>query len=118
MLNMAQEIFCAEYVKNFGNASAAYHAAFPTIKHPGPPACALLKKKEIQERVKELQKEAFEAAALTPEKIGLKLNELAFGENVQPSAQLKALELLQKQFGLQQQSIKAQVVNDIVITID
>ena len=68
-----------------------------------------------------MQKDAFEEASINAERIALKLAEIAFAdkkdESYSPQAQLKALDLLQKQFGLQNQKITADVNNDINISI-
>ena len=74
------------------------------------------------EYIKQLQQIEFEAACITAERIGLKLAEIAFAakgdEDYNPNAQLKALDLLQKQMGLQKQHIEADVKTDINITIE
>lgn len=107
--------------KNF-NATQAYLAAYggeyDTAKSR---ACKLMKKPEIKAYVKELQKDAFEAACINAERIAAKLAELAFverGDDLYGSGtQTKALDLLQKQLSLQNQNIKADVDNKITISI-
>ena len=58
-----------------------------------------------------------EASAITGERIAQTLGEIAFDENVGKRDRLAALNLLQKQFGLQQQKITADINTDINITI-
>ena len=69
-----------------------------------------------------LQSEAYEAAFITAERVALKLADIAFADKDDEyygvSAQLKALELIQKQLGLQQQKIEADLHNDIIININ
>jgi len=52
----------------------------------------------------------------------MKLAEIAFApgndENYGPTSQLKALDLLQKQLGIQHQKIEADVSTDVVINIE
>ena len=81
----------------------------------------MLRKDGIKDYIKELQKAEFEGACITAERVGLKLAEIAFAakddEQYTPTAQLRALDLLQKQMGLQHQKIEADVSTDINITI-
>lgn len=122
-LTIKQRKFCEEYVKNGYNATqaylAAYECAYNTANVEGG---RLLKKKHVRDYVSELQKEAFDAAAISAERIALKLAEIAFApgddENYGASSQLKALDLLQKQLGIQHQKIEADVNTDIVINIE
>lgn len=97
----------------------AYDCEYNTAKSQG---WKLLKKPLVKEYIEELQKEAFAAACITAEKVGLKLAEIAFAakddEVYTATAQLKALDLLQKQMGLQHQKIEADVNTDINITIE
>ena len=59
----------------------------------------------VKEYIATLQKEAFAAAAISAERVALKLADIAFAEKKDDvyvvTAQLKALDLLQKQMGLQ-----------------
>lgn len=117
-----EKMFCEEYVANGGNASRAYFAAYDTtIENARKLYCKVMKKPEVKEYIAALQKEAFEAACITAERVALKLADIAFAakddENYNATAQLKALDLLQKQLGLQHQHIEADVNTDITITI-
>ena len=81
----------------------------------------MLQKPHIREYITALQKQAFEAACINAEKVALRLNDIAFADKddkvYSVQAQLKALDLLQKQLGLQKQTLEADVKTDIVIEI-
>ena len=118
-----ERLFCEEYVANGGNASQAYFTVYDTTKENARKLyCKVMKKPEVKAYIQELQKAAFEAACINAERVGLKLAEIAFaakGDEDNPaSAQLKALDLLQKQLGLQHQHIDADLHTDINITIE
>lgn len=122
-LTAKQRAFCEEYVKNGYNATQAYLLAYEceytTANTEGG---RLLKKPHVRAYVNELQKQAFDAAAINAERIALKLAEIAFAakddECYAANAQLKALDLLQKQLGIQTQKVEADVKTDIVINIE
>lgn len=124
-LTKKMENFCEEYVTNGYNATQAYYNSYDcnydTAKTEG---YRLLKKPQVKEYVEQLQKTQFEAACITAERIGMKLADIAFAgkgdEDYNASAQLKALDLLQKQLGLQKskQEIEANVKGDIIINIE
>lgn len=122
-LTKKQRTFCEEYVRNGGNATKAYLFAYDceytTANGQG---YRMLRKEGIREYIVELQKRAYEVACINAERVALKLAEIAFAdkedEYYSVSAQLKSLELLQKQLGLQKQHIEADLKTDIVINID
>ena len=115
--------FCEEYVANGGNATQAYlkcyECEYTTANGQG---YRLLRKPEVKEYIVALQKEAFDAACISAERVALRLAEIAFAdkkdEDYTVSFQLKALDLLQKQLGLQHQKLEADLHNDIVINIE
>lgn len=122
-LTRKEKNFCEEYVRNGGNASQAYFFAYDTtIENARKAYCKVYRKPEVKEYIRQLQKVEFEAACITAERIGLKLAEIAFAakddEFYTPSQQLKGLELLQKQMGLQTQKLEADINTDITITIE
>lgn len=122
-LTRKEKNFCEEYVRNGGNASQAYFAAYDTtIENARKAYCKVYRKPEVKEYIRQLQQVEFEAACITAERIGLKLAEIAFAakddEVYGATAQLKALDLLQKQLSLQHQNIQADVNTDITITIE
>lgn len=81
----------------------------------------LLKQESVKEYIKEIQKDRFEALNISADRIAEKLSDIAFAEKgdetYNTQAQLKALDLLQKQLGLQTQKVDANVSTDIVINI-
>lgn len=125
-LNEKQMKFCREYISCNYNATAAYLKVYDeegkmSREVAASGACKLMSRQYIKDYIAELQKEAFEAAAISAERVALKLAEIAFSEksdeDYAASAKLKALDLLQKQLGLQTQKVEADVSQDIVITI-
>lgn len=121
-LTKKEKAFCEEYVLNGGNATEAYlkayQCAYSTAHSTG---CRLLKKPLVNDYITELQKEAFKAACITAERVALKLADIAFAakedKEYNANSQLKALDLLQKQLGLQHQKIEADVNTEINIEI-
>lgn len=122
-LNAKQKIFCEEYVANGYNAQSAYKVAYKcgdsaTLKVS---PYKLLKQESVKEYIKEIQKDRFEALNISADRIAEKLSDIAFAvkgdETYNTQAQLKALDLLQKQLGLQTQKVDANVSTDIVINI-
>lgn len=123
-MTLKEKNFCEEYVANGGNASRAYFAAYDTasIESARKAYCKVFRKPEVKAYIAALQKEAFEAACINAERVALKLADIAFAdkedEHYNVSAQLKALDLLQKQLGLQKQKVEADLHTDIVINIE
>lgn len=121
-LTKKQRSFCEKYVE-YGNATKAYIEAYgceyTTANAQG---FRMLKKQEILEYITALQKEAYAAACISAERVALKLSEIAFAakddEYYNISSQLKALDLLQKQLGLQKQHLEADVKTNINIEIE
>ena len=122
-LTAKEKRFCEEYITNGYNATKAYLAAYDceytTANGQG---YRVLKKPEVKEYIEELQKVAFSNACITAERVALKLAEIAFSEkgdsDYNASAQLKALDLIQKQLGLQTQRVEADLQTNINITIE
>lgn len=122
-LTKKEKAFCEEYVANGGNASRAYYAVYNTsLENARKAYCKVFRKPEVKEYIAALQKEAFAAACINAERVALKLSDIAFADKDDEvyniSAQLKALDLLQKQLGLQHQKIEAEVNQDINIVIE
>lgn len=122
-LTKKEKAFCEEYVNNGYNSSQAYQKVYEcSIEDARKRYCKTFRKPEVKEYIAALQKEAFEAAAISAERIAVKLADIAFAEKKDDvynvPAQLKALDLLQKQFNLQKQTIEADVKTDIIINID
>ncbi|MBE6782954.1 MAG: terminase small subunit [Ruminococcaceae bacterium] len=122
-LTKKEKKFCEEYIANGCNASRAYQSVYGcTIEDARKRYCKTFRKPEVKEYINALQKEAFEEACITAERIALKLSDIAFAskddEVYGASAQLKALDLLQKQLSLQTQRVEAEVSTDINIIIE
>lgn len=122
-LTRKEKAFCEYYALENASAAQAYLKAYDcvydTAKSEG---YRMLRKPHIKEYIDALQKQQWEAACITAEKVGMKLAEIAFAakgdEDYNATSQLKALDLLQKQMGLQHQKIEAEVNTDINITIE
>ena len=77
----------------------------------------MLKKPEVKEYIDELQKERFENLHINADRIATELATMAFspiGGDVSENGKLRALELLQKQLGLQNQKIEANIKETII----
>lgn len=121
-LTKKEKAFCEAYVFDSESATGAYMKAYGCAYNTAnAQGWKVLRKPHIQEYINTLQQEALAAACITAEKVALKLGEIAFSpkgdEDYNASAQLKALDLLQKQLGLQKQNINADLHTDINITI-
>lgn len=123
-LTPAEEIFVAEYIANGFVASKAYRVAYPNANpntvqgqaHKVPKRPAV--RKAIMDAMKEHLGDFDELAA----KALIKLEQVAFAEKgdeyYTAASQLKALELMQKQLGLQTQNIKAQMDSTATVEIN
>ena len=122
-LTKKERAFCEYFVYENSNATQAYLKAYDceysTANSQGH---RMLKKPHIKEYIESLQIQAFETACITAERVALKLSDIAFSakgdEYYNATAQLKALDLLQKQLGLQKKHIDADLHTDINITIE
>lgn len=121
-LTAKQKTFAEEYVRNGYNSMQAYRVAYPdasdnTVRSS---AYTVLKREEVKAYIRELQKEYFEALNISAERIACELAEMAFSnfdDNNTATSKLKALDLLQKQMGLQNQKMEINGEQKIVITI-
>lgn len=105
-LTPKQKAFCEEYVANGYHISNAYRIAYPDANEHSVKTNSykIMKYPEVKEYIKELQKERFEALNISADRIACELAELAFSgfdDNNNATSKLKALDLLQKQLGLQ-----------------
>ena len=122
-LSPKERAFCEAYVESY-SAVDAYLKAYDTnnIDTAKSNSYQVLKRPRVKEYIKQLQKEAFERAMITPERVANKLSDIAFSAKddtyYNTTAQLKALDLLQKQLGLQTQKIDANVETTIKINIE
>ena len=106
-----QEQFCYEYVINNYNARMAYESVYK-VKPATARTCAtrLLMQQDIKDKVAEIRKHKLDELQVDADRVTEKLAQIAFAEKgdeyYNSTAQLKALELLQKQMGLQKQQIQ------------
>ena len=106
-INTKQQDFIMEYISNGFNGIQAYLSAYPnsTVKTARTNAYKLLGKDEIREEIERQVQMILEAKHITAERVLLEIADIAFalkGDEVYDvKAKLKALELLQKQMGLQ-----------------
>lgn len=122
-LTKKEKAFCEYYVLESESATGAYQKAYDCAYNTAnAQGCKMLRKPRIREYIDALQQEAFEMACISAEKVALKLSEIAFApkgdEDYNASAQLKALDLLQKQMGLQKQNIEQEIHTDINIIVE
>lgn len=108
-----QKQFCENYLANGYNAVQAYFDAFPDADKNNPKPSypyVLMKKPEIKAYIDSRRKEIYESLNIDAERIAQELADMAFAakgdEKYSASVKLKALELLQKQFGLQNQKFE------------
>lgn len=124
-LTAQQTRFIEEYVSNGYKPSAAYLVAYNcTVECAHKNAYKILKKPEAQQYMQYLQKDRIKAQGITAERILEELCSMAFAEkgdgHYNANVKLKAIDLLQKQMGLQKQQIKAEVEQnqEIRVTIE
>ena len=122
-LSPQHKLFAKNYVACGFNAARAYRETYG-VEQDGNAGSRLLREPLIREEIDREMKERCDELHINERKVLLKLNEMAFAdaddENYTPNIQLKALDLLQKQMGLQKQKIDANVdqTTTITVTID
>lgn len=117
----AKHKFIVEYVLEHNCTRAdAYRAAFPNCndrlaKHY---VYKVFQRPEVQEYYQRRQKEVFDSMNISAERLALELASIALAEKgdelYTASHKMKAIELLQKQFGLQTQKIEANIKNFVI----
>lgn len=124
-LTAQQTRMVEEYVSNGYKPSAAYLVAYNcTTETAHKNAYKILQKPEAQKYMQFLQKDRIAAQGITAERILEELSSIAFAEkgdeHYNATVKLKAIDLLQKQMGLQKQQIKAEVEQnqEIRVTIE
>lgn len=116
-LNEKQKQFAYEYSLSYNATQAymkVYQCKYSTANDCGP---RLSRDPRIIEEVKRLQKEHFNAQVVTYERIAQELSTIAFGYNHTDRDKLTALNLLQRQMGLDKQTVSADVNQKIEIKI-
>lgn len=123
-LTIAEEIFVAEYIANGFVATEAYRVAYPNAnaKTVSGEAHRIPKRPAVRKAIMDAMKEHLGDIDELAAKALIKLEQMAFAqkgdEYYNPSAQLRAIELIQKQLGLQTQNIKAQVDSKTTVEIN
>lgn len=118
-LTVIQRRFLQEYIKDY-NGARAYMRACPDVDYDSAKATAyvILKKPEAHAYLDQLEKEKFQELRINAEHIATELAKIAFmDDEASKKDKMKAIELLQKQLGLQQQKITADVSTNINIDI-
>ena len=114
------EQFCQAFIRNKYNAKRAYLEVYKcTESNAETSSSRLMRQPEIRARIAELTRQIYEDQFITGERVASELAYIAFEkEDVKEADRLKALDLLQKQLGLQSQKLDATVKsNDIIISI-
>lgn len=119
-LTAKQKLFCENYVSNGYKLQKAYMDAFgasPEVANAN--QWKLMKKDAIKNYIREVQHERFEALHITADSIASQLRDIAMSEDASYMERMRALELIQKQMGLQTQRVDAKVeVNNITVDIE
>ena len=119
VLTAIQRRFLEEYIKDY-NGTRAYMRACPNVDYETAKvtACHIMKKPEAHEYLDQLEGEKFKELRINAEHIATELAKIAFmDDTASQKDKMKAMELLQKQLGLQQQKITADVSTNINIDI-
>lgn len=120
-LSPQHKLFAKEYVACGFNASEAYRRVYGEDNSN---ASRLAREPLIQEEIDREMHERCEALRINEDRVLMKLAEMAFADKEDevygPSVQLKAIDMIQKQLGLQKQKIDANVdqTTTITVTID
>ena len=118
-LTVIQRRFLQEYIKDY-NGARAYMRACPDVDYDSAKVTAyvILKKPEAHAYLDQLEKEKFKELRINAEHIATELAKIAFmDDEASKKDKMKAIELLQKQLGLQSQKIQADVSTNINIEI-
>lgn len=124
-LNKRKLDFIEHYMANGYNATQAYMAVFPnaayhTARTGGYQMCS---NEEVKAEIERRKKLLYESLNISAERIAEELATMAFAEKgdreYNASIKIKAIDLLQKQLGLQTQKVNADIdKTTIVISID
>lgn len=119
-LTAKQKLFCENYVSNGYKLVQAYMDAFgASYEVANAEQWKLMKKEPIKAYIRELQHDRFEALGMNADRIAQQLTEIANDPDASFMEKMRALELIQKQLGLQTQRVDAKVeVNNITVDIE
>ena len=123
-LTAKNKLFVEEYVANHYNATQAYITAYGCdYSSANKKAFTLLKKQEVKDYIKEVQKERTEQLNINADRVLEELASIAFApkddKDIPAAAKNKALELIQKQIGAQApQKVEADINSQVVFIDD
>ena len=122
-LTAKNKLFVEEYVANHYNATQAYITAYGCdYSSANKKAFTLLKKQEVKDYIKEVQKERTEQLNINADRVLEELASIAFApkddKDIPAAAKNKALELIQKQIGAQAPQKLEADINSQVVFID
>ncbi len=123
-LTAKNKLFVEEYVANHYNATQAYITVYGVgYDVANSKAAQVLKKPEVKEYMKEVQKERTEQLNITADRVLAELASIAFApkddKDIPAAAKNKALELIQKQIGAQApQKVEADINSQVVFIDD
>lgn len=113
-LKPQMEEFCYKYVASNYNGAQAYEEVYGTKENKNNAACCasrLLKNPEVAEKIREIRKDKLNEMQIDADRVTEKLAEIAFANRgddyYNASAQLKALDILSKHFGMQIQKVES-----------
>lgn len=105
-----QKLFCENYVSNGYKLVQAYMDAFGcSYETANANQWKIMKLPAIKNYIRELQHDRFEAMGMNADRIAKMLTDIATDPEASRTEQMKALELIQKQMGLQTQKVEAEV---------
>jgi len=114
-LTAKQKLFCEEYVSNGYHLVDAYMKAFGcSYEVANANQWKLMKKDSIKHYIREIQRDRFEAMGMNADRIAKMLTDIATDPEASRTEQMKALELIQKQMGLQTQRVEAEVKTTVI----
>jgi phage terminase small subunit len=123
-LNDNHELFIKEWLANGRNGVQAYMKAYPNANYntANRNASDLLKDPLVRARIDELTKARYDELNITADHIAQELAEMAFAakgdEDFSAQIKLKALDLLQKQLGLQSKNVNVESTAAVQIVED
>ena len=111
--------FCEEYIKDYNGTQAYIRTYDCNYETANKRAYLMFKNPAVREYIKTLEQEVFEQNMITANHLANELAEIAFSKDPNIiTYKLKAIELLQKQQGLQVNKSEVQVKDTINIVID
>lgn len=118
-LTPKQRLFCERYLSNGFNASEAVRYAYPdNNKNDTNWAYRLVQKPVIRKYIQDSITNMASDLRITAELILKELQTVAFDKDTPAKDKLKALDLIQKQMGLQNQKLTLQSNDDLIFNVN